>query len=258
MYETQLKDMIEAAKIAQKVILKVYAEHFKVKIKDDNSPVTLADITADKKIKKYLQKRYPNYGFLTEESKDDESRLNKDYVFIIDPLDGTSDFVAKNNEFTTNIALCYKHEIVVGVVLIPVSNVCYYAIQGQGSYKIENGKTKRIHVSDKTDKLTCLVSRSHMSDADKVMIEKHKDKITKVEPYGSSLKACKIAEGLAEISYRNSAGTKEWDTAAFDIIVKEAGGLVVKPDGENIKYNRVNVKNLEGYIIVNKKENILL
>jgi 3'(2'), 5'-bisphosphate nucleotidase len=90
------------------------------------------------------------------------------------------------------------------------------------------------------------------------MIQKYQTKITKQASFGSSIKACKIAEGEAEISYRLSDGTKEWDTAASQLIVEEAGGLFIKPDGTRYLYNRKNVKNTEGYLIVNRKENILL
>lgn len=259
MYEQELTDMIYAAAIAKGDIMNVYKKHFNVNFKDDKSPVTDADLKADKTIKDYLLRKYPDYGFLTEESIDDKTRLDKDYVFIIDPLDGTSDFVNNNGEFTTNIALCYKHEIVVGVVMIPCSGDVYYAVKGKGAYKLNaNKELTKIHVSNKTKNITCLTSRSHFAKAEEDVINKHKDVIAKVIPAGSSLKACLIAEGSAEISYRLSPGTKEWDTASFDIIVSEAGGFVLKPNGEPMVYNRENVYNLDGYVIVNEKENFLL
>src|SRR5574344_961118 len=220
MFEEQLKDMCFAGLLAKTDILNVYAQKFDIKIKEDNSPVTQADLKADQTIRTYLKKKYPDYGFLTEESVDSPERLNKDFVFIIDPLDGTADFCDRNGEFTTNIALCYKHEIVAGVVIIPASNLMYYAIKGQGAYRKNTltNEIAKIHVSNKTEKLTCLTSRFHLSDEEKNLIKKHNDKIVNVVTAGSSLKACKIAEGSAEISYRISNGTKEWDTAAFEII----------------------------------------
>ena len=123
-YEKELNAAIKAAKDASKVILDFYHNGFKVETKDDNSPVTSADKASDKLIKEELIKAFPNYAFLTEESynKNDRSRLKNDYVWIIDPLDGTKDFVAHDDEFTINIALSYKHEVVLGVVLIPVKN----------------------------------------------------------------------------------------------------------------------------------------
>ena len=257
-YDEVLKDMIKASKIARKKILEVYATDFNVEIKEDQSPVTLADKGADQLIREYLHKKYPNYAFLTEESIDDKKRLENAYCFIVDPVDGTQDFVAKNGEFTTNIALCFQHEIVAGVVSIPVSGDIYYASRGNGVYHLfQDGKLTPIHVSDKLTDLTLYVSRFHATEHEKKQLENF-PQITKMEAHGSSLKACFIAEGKGELHYRLSAGTKEWDTAAIQIIVEEAGGYFLKPDGTRYRYNREDVYNWEGYIIVNRKENILI
>lgn len=259
-YEKELNAAIKAAKDASKVILDFYHNGFKVETKDDNSPVTSADKASDKLIKEELIKAFPNYAFLTEESynKNDRSRLKNDYVWIIDPLDGTKDFVAHDDEFTINIALSYKHEVVLGAVLIPVKNEIFYATKNSGAFLLKDGNQKKIHVSDKLNDLTCYTSVFHLSNEEKDLINKHKDKISKVEKLGSSVKACYIAEGKGEISYRLTPGTKEWDTAAFQIIVEEAGGLVLKPNGEKMTYNREEVRNLDGYVIMNRKENFLL
>lgn len=259
MFELELKEMIYAAQLAREEILKVYNQNFDVEIKSDDSPVTEADKRADAIIKDYLSKKFPNYAFLTEESVDDGQRLNNDYVFIVDPVDGTKDFVAKNGQFTTNIGLSYKHEVVAGVVSIPATGLIYYGLKNVGAFKLENGTATKIHVSDKVENLTVLTSNFHCTQKELAIIEKHKDVIKNVEKCGSSIKACRIAEGLAEISYRFSDGTKEWDTAAFDIIVKEAGGVVLKPtDFTEIRYNREDYVNRGGYVIANKKENIKL
>lgn len=259
MFKKQLEDMIQAGLLAKVKVLEIYNEEFEVQIKSDDSPVTKADLLADKLITEYLKNIYPDYGFLTEESKDNKDRLNKDFVFIIDPVDGTADFVDKNDEFAINIALSYKHEIVAGVIFIPALNTYYYALKDNGSYKVDSeGKTERIHVSSKVEDLTCLTSRFHVASNELELIEKHSDLIKHVKTYGSSLKACLIAEGKAEITYRLKSGTKEWDTAPFEVIIKEAGGIVVKPNGTPMVYNREEVRNLEGYIVANKKENVLL
>lgn len=257
-YEKELNAAIKAAEDAMKVILDFYHKGFDVETKEDNSPVTSADKASDKLIREELEKQFPNYAFLTEEEADDKSRLENDYVWIIDPLDGTKDFVAHDDGFTVNIALAYKHEAILGVVAIPVQNVIYYAVKGCGAYVKRNGSCMKIHVNDKKENLTCLTSVFHFSEGEKAMIEKHKDKIKYVEKCGSSIKACFIAEGKAEITYRLSDGTKEWDTAAFQIIVEEAGGFVLKPSGERILYNREDVYNREGYLVINNKENFLL
>jgi len=258
MWEKELEAAITAGLIAREKILEIYQSGFDIEIKSDNSPVTIADKTADLIIKSYLQKLFPAYSFLTEESDDDRSRLKNDFVWIVDPVDGTKDFIAKDDEFTTNIALSYKHKIVVGVVIIPAKDEIYYATENNGSYyqKIGN-KPERIHVNHKVNDLTVLTSVFHFTEEEKTFIKNHQDIITHVEKKGSSLKACLIAHGKAEISLRTSPNTKEWDTAASQIIVEEAGGIFVEPDGKKILYNKEDVYNRKGYIITNLKDNLL-
>ncbi len=258
MWEKELKEAIFAGLKAKEAILKIYDEGFDVEIKEDNSPVTKADKTADKIIREHLHQTFPKHAFLTEESEDDKARLNNDYVWIVDPVDGTKDFVARDGGFTTNIALAYKHEVVVGVVVVPVTGDIYYATKDGGAFHEVNGVAKKIHVNDKTEDLTVLRSVFHFNENEQALIDKHSDRIKHVEKFGSSVKPCRIAEGLAEITYRMSAGTKEWDTAAFQIIVEEAGGFVLEPNGKRLTYNREDVYNRNGYIVVNRKENILL
>lgn len=258
MFEYQLQKAIEIAHIVRPLIMEIYQSPFAVEIKSDNSPVTLADKLVDQQIRDYFTPLFPDYAFLTEESEDDLKRLNADYVWIVDPIDGTKDFVGKDGEFTVNIALSYKGEIVVGLILAPVTNVLYYATKNQGAFKVEDGVAKPIHVNDKTEQLTVVVSRYHLKKQEQELIYKHRDKIVKQVTVGASLKACLIAEGKAELSYRFSQGTKEWDIAPAQLIVEEAGGIFVKPDLSRYTYNRIDVYNREGYIIANCKENILL
>ena len=258
MWEKELQAMIDAGLKAKKAIMEIYHQKFDVEIKEDNSPVTMADKKADEIIRRELHKAFPTYAFLTEESTDDPSRLQNDYVFIVDPVDGTKDFVAHDGGFTTNIALAYKHKVVIGVVVVPTTGEIYYASFGEGAFYKNGEVLEKIHVNDKLDDLTCLTSVFHHNQAERDLIEKHSDKIKHVEQFGSSLKPCRIAHGKAEITYRMSANTKEWDTAACQIIVEEAGGLFVEPDGAPITYNREDVYNRKGYVVVNRKENILL
>ena len=258
MWEKELKEAIFAGLKAKEKILEIYNRGFDVEIKDDNSPVTIADKTADKIIREHLHKIFPNHAFLTEESEDDKSRLENDYVWIVDPVDGTKDFVAKDGGFTTNIALAYKHEAVVGVVVVPLTGEIYYAAKGLGAFYRKDGVTKRIHVNDKLDNLICYKSVFHTKPEDEAMIAKHMDKITKIEKWGSALKPCRIAQGLGEITYRLTNGTKEWDTAASQVIVEQAGGIFLDLNKKRIMYNREDVYNRDGYIICNRIENFLL
>lgn len=256
MYEAVLKDMMEAALQADVWIKKVYAMDFPVEIKEDNSPVTEADKGADEIIRAYLSARYPEAGFLTEESSDDGSRFSKRAIFIVDPVDGTKEFVSRNGQFTTNIAYCVDHEIVVGVIRVPLFNVTYYAIKGQGAFRQEDGKEPvRIHVSDRTTHLRACRSISHVMDGEREFYERHKDLIDgEPVPIGAARKFCMIAEGSYDIFVRYSGGTKEWDIAPGDLIVTEAGGVMCEPDGKRFTYNRQDVYNRKGYMLANCEE----
>lgn len=261
MYNKELNISLIAAIKASKAIMDVYKSNdLGVEIKFDNSPVTKADKAADKIIRDILSEAFPNYALLTEESVDNLNRLNNDYVFIVDPVDGTKDFVAHNDQFTINIGLSYKHEAVMGVIMIPVTNEIYYATKDGGAFylKDENSKPIRIHVNDKTKDLTVLMSNFHTNEKELNLIKKHSDVISTMKHVGATIKACLIASGKAELSYRLSDGTKEWDTCAMQILLEEAGGYLLKLDGTPIRYNREDVYNRGGYLLINNKKNFLL
>lgn len=257
--EKELSVALEAVQAVRDPILEIYnSGNLGVEIKDDNSPVTKADKKADEIIRKILHDNFPSYGLLTEESVDDKSRLEKDFVWIVDPIDGTKDFVAHNDEFTVNIGLSYKHEAVLGVVLIPVTGEIYYGVKGLGSFLLIGKKSVKLHVNDKLEDLTTLVSRFHTNEQEQAMIKKHSDKIKHQVTKGATIKGCVIAKGDAEMSYRFSSNTKEWDTCAMQVVVEQAGGFLLKFDGTPIMYNREDVYNHDGYVICNRKENFLL
>ena len=258
MYQKELRVMIEAAKVAQSIILKYYHTSYKIEVKNDESPVTIADKESNKAIERILKDRFPAYSILSEETTDDKSRLNNDYVFIVDPLDGTKEFITRNDEFTINIALVYKNEVVVGVILLPISGEIYYAIKDEGAYLLTGDAATRINVSDRIEDLIVLTSRHHRNPKEEEFITKNQHLIAETIELGASLKATAIASGKADVFYRHGLGTKEWDTAPQDILIHEAGGLFLKPDGKRYTYNRDDVVNREGYIIVNRKENYSL
>ena len=258
MWEKELEEAIKAGLKAKEKIMEFYEKGFDVEIKEDNSPVTIADKTADAIIREHLHNAFPTHAFLTEESTDNLDRLNNDFVWIVDPVDGTKDFVAKDGQFTTNIALAYKHRLVVGVVIAPALDEMYFASKDNGAFFQKLGENPiRIHVNDKVSDLTMLTSVFHFTKDEQEFIDRHNDVIKHVMKRGSSLKPCAIAHGLAEITFRSSPNTKEWDTAACQIIVTEAGGLFLQPNGDEITYNREDVYNRNGYIVVNRKENLL-
>ena len=259
-YKKELEEMIKAAKKAEVHILKIYHSNFEVEIKSDDSPVTEADKGADRIIREELGKAFPDYGFLTEESSDTGERFSYDYVFIVDPVDGTKDFVARDGQFCTNIALAYKGEVVAGVINLPGQNRLYYASKGDGAYCIEkDGSVHQIHVSDRKANLRCMRSISFFNEKEKAFYEKHSSYFEgEAEPVGAAYKFCLIADGHKDFFIRISNGTKEWDVAAGDIILTEAGGIMVQPNGKPFSYNRKDVYNREGYIMANCKDNLFL
>ena len=260
MYHKELSEAIGAAKEAATKILEIYHSDFEVEIKSDDSPVTNADKTADEMIRSRLKRTFPEYGFLTEESRDTKERLSKKAVWIIDPVDGTKEFVSRNGQFTTNIALAVDGQVVVGVINVPVLGLLYYAVKGEGAYRMDgNGNCVRIHCSDRDSKLRAVRSISFFNEKEKAFYKSHADCFEgEAVPIGAANKFCVIAEGKYDFFYRMSSGTKEWDVAAGDLLIQEAGGAMVQPDGTAFHYNREDVYNRQGYIIANKKENLIL
>lgn len=252
--ERELELCKKLAALAGQEILKIYSLDFEVEFKEDDSPLTLADKNANDLIINGLQEQFPQYSILSEESKDTKERLNNDWCFIVDPLDGTKEFVKKNDEFTVNIGLAYKNRVVLGVIYVPVTKELYYAMKGKGSFYELEGKTEINRVSDINDNPRMMISRSHLSEELKVLIEKNGIKNTK--QVGSSLKGCLIAQGKAEIYYRFGL-TMEWDTCAMQCIVEEAGGILRQMDGSEMTYNRENSLNDKGFYILNREENKL-
>jgi 3'(2'), 5'-bisphosphate nucleotidase len=256
-----LKKELEAAQTlavsAGIEILKVYKRSYGIEYKKDNSPVTEADKISNALITGELKKIFPEHAILSEEVEDDLERVENPWCWIIDPLDGTKEFIKQNGEFTVNIALAHEHKAVLGVVYVPVIGELYYAVKGNGAYRISNGKTENIHVSEKTDKLTLIISRSHSSEKEKALINNNKEKILKTISTGSSIKGCLIASGEADVYYRFNP-TMEWDTAAPHIIAEEAGGIFRELSGAEMLYNRINTKNENGFYILNRIENKLV
>lgn len=235
-------------------ILKIYAEDFAVEYKDDKSPLTIADKTANDLICTGLKEAFPDIAILAEESEDDLSRLENDWCFLVDPLDGTKEFVKKNGEFTVNIALSYKGETVMGVIFVPIQDKMYWAVKGGGAHVQKNGDlSRKIFASSKTDNLTIAVSRSHITQKEELLIKNHD--IKNVIQSGSSIKGCLVAEGVADVYYRYGL-SMQWDTAAMQVIAEEAGCIFRQMDGSEMRYNRKGLLNEKGFFIANLKENI--
>lgn len=238
------------AKKAGNEIMKIYQQDFDVDYKADNSPLTKADIHSNEVIIKNLENLHPDIPILSEENKaiPYNIRKNWEYFWLIDPLDGTKEFVKKNGEFTVNIALIYKNMPVLGVIYAPVLNLLYYAQKDRGAFKQEkNKKPQRLPIYNQTnnDTLKVIISKSHYNQETKEFVDNLKNQYEKIEfiNIGSSLKFCLIAEGKADI-YPRLAPTMEWDTAAGQIIVEQTGGKVIEyKNKKHLKYNKKNLHN---------------
>ncbi len=219
-------------------ILSVYeSDDFGVDHKSDDSPLTKADLAAHEVIVAGLKTLTPDIPVLSEESASIpfEERQSWRKYWLVDPLDGTKEFIKRNGEFTVNIALIEQGKPVLSVVYVPVSGVSYSAAVGVGVFKREDGKKHSIMVMKNSRfKPTVVGSRSHMSDEVKAYLERLGQH--ELVSMGSSLKFCLVAEGKADL-YPRLGLTSEWDTAAAQCIVEQAGGRVVTLDGQPLLYN---------------------
>ena len=271
--ETLLSLAINAALEAGKIIMEVYATPFDVYVKSDDSPVTQADLRASNFIKEML--KTSNLPFVSEEDlPDDRSQFSK--YWLVDPLDGTQEFVNRNGEFTVNIALIDNARPVLGVIYAPVSDTLWYAINNKGvkwiaraqgceMARLRERKVMRMRENEVTGFLishcleaskprcssasrpfTVLVSRSHRTQEvddyiDKHLRPEHPDLL--IDSCGSSLKFARLAEGNADV-YVCYSKTKEWDTAAADAILSAAGGKVLRiSDGRPLDYSKEDYPN---------------
>lgn len=249
-----LKDL---AVRAGQVIMDIYETDFSVDYKDDASPLTMADKQANALIVEGLQKSFPQTAILSEEVKDDKSRRDNDYCFIVDPLDGTKEFVKRNGQFTVNIALVYQQRPIVGVIYVPVTKDLYYAAKDEGAFKQDGvtGEISQLQVSDKTDSIIWVGSKSHSTEKEANLMEAHKEQITETISAGSSLKGCLVAEKKADVYYRFGL-TCEWDTAAMHCIAETAGAVIRQMDHTELLYNREDTLNSKGFYIVNCQDNV--
>ncbi|MEE9438156.1 MAG: 3'(2'),5'-bisphosphate nucleotidase CysQ [Saprospiraceae bacterium] len=241
------KQLLITSKLAGNAILEIYnSEEIGLESKSDASPLTKADLAANTIICDALRAMSPEIPIISEENENLSylTRGGWEYCWIVDPLDGTKEFVKKNGEFTTNIALIHGNKVIAGVVYIPVLKEMYFAIKDNGAYQIVDGEAiqleaKTYTITDKNLKVVC--SRSHLNDDTKKFIDKldNPEMIVK----GSSLKFLAIAKGEADL-YPRMAPTMEWDTAAAQIILEEAGGSLCNEDSnEPMIYNKEHLLN---------------
>lgn len=253
--EDIILSMRECILRANKAIKEIYERGFDVQIKSDDSPVTDADMESNRIIRSILNK-YQDIGFLSEEEADDMSRLKKDMLFIVDPLDGTQDFVNHDDSFGVNLALVKDKKPIIAFIGFPYYQTYCYAIKGKGSFFVDaNGKETRLHTSDRLSNLVFLSSKTHELDEERAVINRHSDLIKTVRYEGASIKAYLLAKGEGDVSVRYTKMTKEWDVCAPDLVVKEAGGIFVDTNLKEFVYNREDVYNHDGYCMFNRGEN---
>lgn len=243
-----IKSILPIAQSAGDKIMEIYADEssFNVEAKADDSPLTRADKEANDIICDGLEKLKVSYPIISEENKTLPYADRKDYTYcwMVDPLDGTKEFIKRNGEFTVNIALIHKGQSVGGVVYAPVLDEMYYATKGSGAHRVKAGKTEKLaatyyHSEEKALSIVC--SRSHLNESTQAFIDDY-DNPLKVAK-GSSLKFLILASGEAQV-YPRLAPTMEWDTAAAHIILEEAGGTIVKAeDGQPLQYNKEDLLN---------------
>jgi 3'(2'), 5'-bisphosphate nucleotidase len=239
------KKIIEGAVRAGKAVLKIYnSGQYEIKSKEDKSPLTIADSLSNE-ILIYMLGEIKLDGekipVISEEGKHTPYDTRKDFkrYWLIDPLDGTKEFISKNGEFTINIALVEASYPVLGVIYIPIKDTIYYGIKDVGSFKVYNNKEEKISAIKKSEKITVVQSRSHSEDSEDKFYSHFN--IEKRIFAGSSLKFCLVAEGKAHLYYR-AGPTMEWDTAAGQAVVENAGGFVIS-SAKRMTYNKKSLKN---------------
>ena len=235
--DIDISTIIAIALEAGEAILGIYQQDFEVYEKQDTSPLTEADLASHEIIVRGLGKLTPEIPVLSEEAADIPftERSSWSTYWLIDPLDGTKEFIKKNDEFTVNIALIQDHQAVLGVVYVPATGVTFYGEAGKGAYRIENGETSEIRVTgDAKTPLRVAGSRSHAGSS----LQQFLDNVGEHEivSMGSSLKLCLVADGKADI-YPRLGPTSEWDTAAAQAVVEAAGGSVTDTEGSPLRYN---------------------
>ncbi len=241
-----LPSTIELSRLAGEKIMEIYKTDFHIESKKDNTPVTNADLAANEVIVTTLSKLTPHIPVLSEESDEipySERCLWETY-WLVDPLDGTRAFIEKSGEFSVNIALIYRHRPIIGVIYSPVKQCSFYACKGHGAFHLDDeNKVRKMQVSnkcpnDKSRKIITAGTRSSRSPA----LQGFLDNLCAefggydMKYMSSSLKSCMIAEGVADI-YARLGPTSEWDTAAAQCIVEEAGGLITDTQMQSLTYN---------------------
>jgi len=240
---------IQAVLEAGKIVMNVYNKKFSSTLKNDNEPLTEADVKSNQIIQKIISDS--GHPILSEESEDNKKRLDSRKIWIIDPLDGTSDFIKKTGEFTIMISLVEDHIPILGVIYWPTKSTLYLAQRDKGAFKSENGIWSKLSVSNVSDLKNCRAvgSRYHISAFEQNLIN-HLN-IFQFTSKGSSLKVADISSGNAELYFTTTNKIKQWDTCASYCLITEAGGKMTDMFGNNLKYNIEKLNHENGLLVSN-------
>tara|TARA_B100000953_G_scaffold293670_1_gene282464 strand:+ start:62 stop:901 length:840 start_codon:yes stop_codon:yes gene_type:complete len=240
---------IDAAVKAGKAVIEVYKNNFSFQVKDDNSPITEADIKSNMIIQEVLSTT--NIPILSEESVDNLARLKCEKIWIIDPLDGTSDFIEKGGEFTIMISLVQSGKPILGVIYWPTEDKLYVAQKNQGAYELFSGHWKKLNVNNisNLEKCHAVLSRHHLSESDKKFIKKLN--LLEFNQKGSSLKVLDVCSGKAEVYLTTTNKIKQWDTCASYCLISESGGTMTSMNGEDLEFNTELINHKNGLLVTN-------
>jgi 3'(2'), 5'-bisphosphate nucleotidase len=240
------------AREAGTIVNTFYVGTSEVKYKHGNEPVTEADRAANEHIVERITAAYPDDGILSEEAKDNLARLEKQRVWIVDPMDGTKEFIARNGEFSIMIGLAIDGVATLGVIYQPATDLLYGGIVGQGAFLEESGERIPLHVSDKADprQMITVSSRSHRQQ----IVDRMRQvlRITSERVSGSvGLKVGLVSRQLADLYIHPSPGCKEWDLCAPEAVLRAAGGIMTDCWGNPLRYNQRDIRAHNGLIATN-------
>lgn len=245
----EIKLAIKAAIEAGKEVMEVYNQEFSTTVKNDNEPLTEADIKSNNIIQKIISSF--GYPILSEESVDDKKRLDFKKIWIVDPLDGTTDFIKKTGEFTIMISLLEGSKPILGIIYWPAEDKLFLAQKEKGAYKLDKDTWSKLNVSDISELSQSRVvgSRYHISDIEQKFLTRLN--ISNFTSKGSSLKVADISSGLAELYFTTTNKIKQWDTCASYCLINEAGGKMTDMFGNDLEYNTEKLNHENGLLVSN-------
>ncbi len=234
--------LIETFKRAGEESIKIEKEGVKIKTKEDGSPVTNGDLKVDKIITEEIIKLTPNIPIISEETVDLKKKNNLDTFWLIDPIDGTREYIAGRNEYTLNAGLIYKNLPVLGVIGVPKKNRIFYSFGKNNSFLLENKKIIKLNCKKNTPKGKIIALTNHTKPPEQILKKLEEFKVTSFRKLSSSYKYCLIATGEYDL-YLDKVRAKEWDDAAGHAIAESAGAIVTSLEKETFKYGKEDYKN---------------